>query len=166
MLHIEWESRLEDSVREFKRLAATGAVLAAVAKIGEALVAIPPASLESAVGTIRPVLTTAVLQAASDESAALVRRGLGVLRVGTEFGWEEIVLLLTWRVQIGLVGYVMMVMAHESMAAELLDEFDAGLDILRRSRENEAAYASAVASIRRNWGGSILDSRLLGHHTE
>ena len=149
-----WKVALEKLLPEYERLS-SGAPFSALVRLGEVL-AVADEELPGATAAVRDHATPAVVEAAAIEAVGIRRRALRVLSIGTKFTWEELVLLLTMRIELELASSVMALFGIDTSAFDL-GTLDAELRVVALSNENRARFASALATIRRNWAVPIVD---------
>lgn len=147
---------------EYDERVAVGAHLAAVVKLGEILRlhqnnhqggSVQIHELER---QIRACVQPEVLQKAEVEAADAWIRAMRILSVGAEFTWEELVLVLTLRIELELVSMVMALFGMEAKARDL-SAIDFELREVARSSANRRSFSSALQTIRKNWGIPIDD---------
>jgi hypothetical protein len=147
---------LETALPEYERLSSSDAALSAVVKLGEVLAVADEADRPRASDAVRGHVTAATLEAAATEAVGVRGRALRVLSVGTTFTWEELVLVLTMRIELELASLVMALFGVDTGAFNL-STLDAELSKVALSAENRGRFASALASIRRNWNVTVVD---------
>ena len=104
------------------------------------------------------VLTDDQLTAIYSEARKRIERLKRMVGVGSQFGYEELLLAITDRTELDLL-------CHYLRAVGLIPSFDAGeldddLLAIASSRQNSAAFKSAQAAARRNWGLPVRSSWL------
>ena len=95
-------------------------------------------------------LTDDQLTVAYSEARTRIERLKRMVGVGSQFGYEELLLAVTDRTELDLL-------CHYLRAAGLVPGFDAGeldddLMAIARSPQNSGSFKSAQAAARRNWG--------------
>jgi hypothetical protein len=133
-----WRVALEKLLPEYKHLSSSGAAFSAVVKLGTVLAMADEEELHDATAAVRDHVTAAVLS------------------IGTKFSWDELVLVLTMRIELELASSVMALFGIDTTAFDL-GTLDAELREVGSLKENRVRFASALATIRRNWGVPILD---------
>lgn len=83
-----------------------------------------------------------------------------ILSVGTRFTFEELLLVLTLRVQLGLVHELMQRLGVAPTAEERLSSLDEDLQHIPGSRENRELFRSAQRSALSHWGLPIRSAWL------
>lgn len=149
----DWRVRLQKLSPEYERLSSGGAAFSALAKLGE-LIASAEGQRQDIQNAIRHMVSGAVLEEAATEAVAVQGRALRILSIGTRFTWDELVLVLTMRMQLELASLVMTLFGVESSTLDL-----AAIDTELRdvAKANAAQFVSALATIRRNWDTAIVD---------
>jgi hypothetical protein len=151
-----WRVALEKLLPEYKHLSSSGAAFSAVVKLGTVLAMADEEELHDATAAVRDHVTAAVIEAAATEAVGVRGRALRVLSIGTKFSWDELVLVLTMRIELELASSVMALFGIDTTAFDL-GTLDAELREVGSLKENRVRFASALATIRRNWGVPILD---------
>jgi hypothetical protein len=151
-----WREVLERVLPEYERLSSSGAALSAIVKLGAALAVADEADLRDARDAVRGHVTAATLEAAATDAAGVRGRALHVLSVGTTFTWDELVLVLTIRIELELASLVIDLFGVDTGAFNP-STLDATLRAVALSTENRVRFASALATIRRNWDVPVAD---------
>jgi hypothetical protein len=88
---------------------------------------------------------------AAAEAIAILRRIMHILSIGTKFDEDELLLVLTLRIQIELVAEVLTIFCidAEEIALRRVDE---ELREIAKSKENRRAFASAFGLLKKNCG--------------
>jgi hypothetical protein len=141
---------------EYEERSLAGAALAAITALGKALRCVPPGRREGIVAQIRTLTDPQVLANAAQEASAAHRQAARIVAIGSSFDEDELLLVLTLRVQIELVKDVLEIFSVDSVAMDL-GGIDAELREIAGSRSNRAAFSRALASMRRNSGIAIDD---------
>lgn len=149
----DWRVRLQKLSPEYERLSSSGAAFSALAKLGE-LIATAEGQRQDVQNAVRHMVTGAVLEEAATEAVAVQGRALRILSIGTKFTWDELVLVLTMRVQLELASLVMTLFGVDSFA---LDLTAIDTELAEVAKMNAAQFASALATMRRNWDTAIVD---------
>jgi hypothetical protein len=103
-------------------------------------------------------ISDAVHDAAIAEAMKKVSRALHILSVGTTFIYEELVLVITIRVELGLFAQFL---ARRGEAPDFrLSSIDDEMRRVAGYRENAGVFRSAQAAARKNWGAPIQSSWL------
>jgi hypothetical protein len=79
-----------------------------------------------------------------------------ILSIGTNYVWEELVRLITLRMSIVLARSVLEASGLEVSAIGVA-QLDHELGEVARSTENRQRFASALATVRKNWSIPIED---------
>jgi hypothetical protein len=143
------ETRLQACVAELQRLAAGGAAFSAVAMLGEVLAIAGDEEYDAAGAAVRGHADVALVEAAVAEATAVRRRASHILSIGTSFTWDELVLVLTMRMQLELAFRVFDLFGIDTGAFDPAT-LDAELREVAQSKENARRFASALATMRRN----------------
>ena len=151
-----WKDLLQDVLPEYERLASFGLSFDAISKLGEVLAVADESEVHAAKATVRNHVTAAMAEAAVPEAIAVRSRVLRVLSIGTEFQWEELVLVLTLRVQLDLALAVMDLFGVDATSFDLTT-LDSDLREVALSKQNRRYFMTALATMRRNWGIPIFD---------
>jgi hypothetical protein len=97
-------------------------------------------------------------RAAIAEAMKKVSRVKHILGIGTTFNDDELLLVITHRVQLGLLAQFL---AKRGAVPEFhLSSIDDEMRRVAGYRENAAAFRSAQAAARKNWGAPIQSSWL------
>jgi hypothetical protein len=146
---------------EFNQHVRAGACLAALVKLGEWLLRCEaesdPATCVELEEQIKVRVDSEVLQKARLEAADSQRRAMRILSIGSSFTWEELVLVITLRMEVALALRVLAVVGEQSTGLDLTT-FDSVLrDVAGRSKKNQSTFLSALAAVRQNWGIPVID---------
>jgi hypothetical protein len=151
-----WDAVLKEVLPEYQRLSASGDALSAVAKLGEVLAVADKEESHRARVAVRSHVTADLVEHAAAEAVRVRGHALHVLSIGSEFVWDELVLLLTMRMQLELASLVMDSFGIDTSAFDLAT-VDVELREVASSKQNRARFVSALATIRRNWDIQIED---------
>jgi hypothetical protein len=151
-----WKGVLERVVPEYERLSSSGAAFSALVRLGEVLAVADDAEIHGARAAVRRHATAAVVEPAASEAVGVHGRAVRVLSIGTKFTWDELVLVLTMRTELELASMVLDLFGVDTSPLDLAT-LDAELREVASSTENRARFASALATIRRNWDVPVVD---------
>lgn len=140
---------ISEGLRKYSELANKGAYLAAIVQLGE-LCRGPEAQRERSTleEELKAIVPNSIAEAARREGVDRLEQATRILEVGTTFTWDELVLALTLRVQIGLACEVFRTLGVPYPNTGHLDELLKGA---ARSVPNRETFARAVAALRQNW---------------
>lgn len=139
----------------FSALASLGTILASLAQVPSDVRALLREQVRSRVNDA----DLNVVRIATTENWDRLDR---ILRHGSVFQYEELVLALTMRIELALVELCLEQVLQESRMDRAGSCDDRLLEI-KESPENRAAYGSAIRSIEKNWRAEIpFDPMTLG----
>lgn len=147
---------------EYDERVASGAYLAAIVKLGELLKWDKSAQYKSHIRRlelehqIRTHVDPDVLRNAQTKAVDARKQAIKILSFGTKFTWDELVLILTLRIQLELASAVMALWDVEPSFFDL-PGLDSEIREVAMCRVNRRAFASALQTIRKNWYANIED---------
>lgn len=157
---------LEERWAEYEELRASGATYSAVVTLGEisnCLAYLGPHEETSRGIRLQEVALSEVeRREARDGADATVRRLHRVLSTGGRYEYEEVMLVLTYRVDLDLFAEGMVALGYGADALMSLEVVDGELRSLMGDPQHRALFQSAQRAARRNWGLPLSVS-WLGH---
>jgi hypothetical protein len=79
-----------------------------------------------------------------------------ILSIGSSFTWEELVLVVTIRMEVAFASRVLAVVGEEPTELDL-EILDSAIGDVARAPQNRRTFLSALATIRKNWDIPVAD---------
>jgi hypothetical protein len=160
------DSRLQEAVRQeflrYKDLREKGANYSAMAALGavvNSVAQLPPRHEASWTARLRNErLTAVILEESGRDARRDIDRLIRILSIGPSWEFEEMVLVISRRVQVDLAIEALDFFGH-SLNVDF-GEVDRLLHRVAESKRNGSVYASARRQCAKNWGLPILNSWL------
>lgn len=153
----KWAGVQATKLAEFDQLERR-APFAAFVKLGEALALAPTAlEREEFARVIKTRASSAPASLAASEALARWNKAMRIVSVGSEFELDEIILVLTLRIQLALVIEILHRLGIDTTTMFRIAPLDRKIQDLAREECNKAEFARALASLAHHWHIPIAD---------
>lgn len=134
---------------EYERWLEEGATTTAIVTLGEALRCEEGEARAQLVATMRSRVPATALAEAGVDATDYWRRSMRIMSIGTEWDEDELLLVLTFRMNMEAILDVLKEFGIEAESIDL-GQVDAELRRIATTKENRRAYARAISMLRKN----------------